>query len=101
VKIFDLQFLSVGERETAEFRSYPLATLSVLYKCMFYYKSPGHKYDNSLLFWACCFLSDNLLRPWIVFSMECEFDNTDMEGTLLLNGIMYQAFVHIDQWNGV
>jgi len=35
VTIFDLQVLSVGQREAAEFRSYWLADLSVLYKCMF------------------------------------------------------------------
>jgi len=25
--------------------------------------------------------SDNLYGPWFVFITECEFDNTDMEGT--------------------
>jgi hypothetical protein len=33
--------------------------------------------------------------------MECDFDNTDIEGLLLLNDDMYQAFEHINQWNGV
>ena len=67
--------------EAAEFRHYPLLALSVFYICMFWYKSPGHKCNNSLLFWSCCFHSDNLYGPWFVFIMECEFDNIDMEWT--------------------
>jgi hypothetical protein len=76
--------LSALLREVAEFRHYPLVAISVFYKCMFWYKSAGHKCDNSLLFWACCLHSDNLYVPWFVFITECEFDNTDMEGTLYI-----------------
>ena len=39
------------------------------------------KCNNSLLFSACCLNSDNLYGTWVVFIMECESDNTDMEGT--------------------
>jgi len=53
-----------------------------------------------------CFLNvfwhiDHLYGPWFVFITECEGDNTDMEGLFLLNVDVYQAFLHIDQWNGV
>ena len=37
--------------------------------------------DNILLFWACCWHSDNLYGPWFVINMEYEFDNTVIEGT--------------------
>jgi hypothetical protein len=36
-------------------------------------------------------------RPWFVFVTECEFDNTDMEGLVVMNGGMYHVFVYIDQ----
>jgi hypothetical protein len=31
--------------------------------------------------WAFCFQSVNLYGPWFVFTTECDFDNTDIEGT--------------------
>ena len=34
-----------------------------------------------MLFWVCCFHSDNFYGPWFVFITEREFDNTDMKGT--------------------
>jgi len=51
---------------------------------MFQYNSPEHKCDSSLLYLACFFtyISDNLYGPGFVFFTKCEFDNTDMEGTV-------------------
>ena len=89
--------LSVVLREAAEFRHYPLIALSVFYKCMFWYNSPGHKCDNSLLFWSCCFHSDNLYGPWFVLSRNVSLVIQIWRGLLILNGGMYQAFVHFDQ----
>jgi len=42
--------LFVGIIEAVEFKDYPLVAISVFYKCMFQYKSQGHKCDFSLLF---------------------------------------------------
>ena len=79
--------LFIGIREAAEFRDCLLIALSLFYKCMFQYKSPGHKGDNSLLFWACCFHSVNLCRTLFLFITECEFDNTQMVGTLFYGSV--------------
>jgi len=45
--------------------------------------------------------SDNLYGPYFAFVMECDLIKQIWRRLCLLNGGMYQAFVHIDQWNGV
>jgi hypothetical protein len=74
------RFFSVELREETEFRDNSLVALSVFYEWMFWYKSTGRKCDNSLLFWACYFNSDNLYGPLFVLNTECKFDITDMKG---------------------
>jgi len=63
---------------------------------MFQYKPPEHKCDSSLLIAACCFISDYFYGPWFVFFTKCEFDNTDMKGTVLFNGGMLQVISDIE-----
>ena len=87
--------LSVRLREAAELRHYSLVGLSGFCKCMFWYNSPGHKCDNSLLFER---VVDNLL----ICMDHCLFLSRLVSlliGKLrerLLNCSIYQAFLHMD-----
>jgi hypothetical protein len=62
---------------------------------MFKYNSPEHKCDNRLLLLLLLllafFISDNFYGLWFVF-----FDNTRVEGLLLMKGGMYRAIREIE-----